>query len=292
MADNSGNMLARRSTRTFEDDWHTAHVETASNDLAAHCKRGCYDRQEKQPENEEYPRHSSSSSLSSIDPGSQHLEGDETPRESTESLSSVKDAVEKIAGRPLNFGVVIPGVYRCGYPQADDLDFLKSLGLKTIVSLVQKEYPEGYQAFIETNGIKHVIIEMQGTKKVDISHAVMNSVMEIVLDRRNYPILVHCNQGRHRTGCVVAVIRKVMGWNVDAILDEYNTYASPKPRETDVNYIQNFQVDSLGDMITNYRIDAETKCPVPGCTRLAKIAILTGFVLGLWAITLMDLRPR
>lgn len=36
-------------------------------------------------------------------------------------------------GRPVNFGVVVPGVYRSSYPKADDYGFLKGLELKTVV---------------------------------------------------------------------------------------------------------------------------------------------------------------
>ena len=36
-------------------------------------------------------------------------------------------------GRPTNFGVVIPGVYRSSYPKLDDYDFIKGLKLKTMV---------------------------------------------------------------------------------------------------------------------------------------------------------------
>jgi hypothetical protein len=49
---------------------------------------------------------------------------------------------------------------------------------------------------MESNGIKHTVIDMQGTKRVKIPLAVMNSVMEIALDRRNYPMLMHCNHGK------------------------------------------------------------------------------------------------
>lgn len=38
-----------------------------------------------------------------------------------------------LEGRPLNFGVVIPGVYRSSYPKPHDYDYLKSLELKTVV---------------------------------------------------------------------------------------------------------------------------------------------------------------
>lgn len=36
-------------------------------------------------------------------------------------------------GRPFNFGVVIPGVYRSSFPKSHDFEYIKGLGLKTIV---------------------------------------------------------------------------------------------------------------------------------------------------------------
>lgn len=38
-----------------------------------------------------------------------------------------------IEGRPANFGIVIPGIYRSSFPQADDHEFISHLKLKTIV---------------------------------------------------------------------------------------------------------------------------------------------------------------
>ena len=49
---------------------------------------------------------------------------------------------------------------------------------------------------MRAKGIRHCIIEMQGTKKVEISEAVMNSIMEVVLDKENHPLLIHCNHGK------------------------------------------------------------------------------------------------
>lgn len=45
-----------------------------------------------------------------------------------------KDGIEEvIPGQPLNFGTVVPDVYRSSYPQEADYPFLEKLGLKTIM---------------------------------------------------------------------------------------------------------------------------------------------------------------
>lgn len=38
-----------------------------------------------------------------------------------------------IEGRPVNFGIVVPGVYRSSFPQSEDYAFIEDLKLKTIV---------------------------------------------------------------------------------------------------------------------------------------------------------------
>ncbi|KXJ96682.1 protein-tyrosine phosphatase, partial [Microdochium bolleyi] len=141
---------------------------------------------------------------------------------------------------PINFGIVTPGLYRSGYPQVHDYPFIQSLKLKTIVTLVSKEMPDGYQAFMDTNGITHRVFNMAGTKKEVISTEMMQRILDVVTDSANYPLLIHCNHGKHRTGCVVGLIRKASEWEIPAILQEYSHYASPKVRETDLEYLTKF----------------------------------------------------
>ncbi|KAL7931654.1 tyrosine phosphatase family domain-containing protein [Trichoderma chlorosporum] len=149
-------------------------------------------------------------------------------------------------GRPINFGLVVPGVYRSSYPKKEDYAFLKGLKLKTIVTLVKKDEPDHeLESFVAANGIQQVVFNMKGTKKEPIPPTTMAAILELVLDRKNYPLMIHCNHGKHRTGCVVAVVRKLSGWGLDSVVDEYTTYASPKVRECDVEYITSFQPSSL-----------------------------------------------
>ncbi|KAL2175374.1 tyrosine phosphatase family-domain-containing protein [Thermothelomyces heterothallicus CBS 202.75] len=102
--------------------------------------------------------------------------------------------------RPANFGIVVPGVYRSSFPQSEDYAFIEGLKLKTIVTLVQKESPQGYDDFLHRNGIKHAVFDMKGTKKEAIPVATMKSILRVVLDRRNHPLLIHCNHGKVSAG--------------------------------------------------------------------------------------------
>ncbi|KAJ8120133.1 hypothetical protein ONZ43_g3081 [Nemania bipapillata] len=147
---------------------------------------------------------------------------------------------------PTNFSKVSEGLYRSGYPQKQDYPFLQSLKLKTIVTLVTKDLPEGYQEFIQSNRITHRVFDMAGTKKEDIPVDMMRAIHAVVSNPRNYPLLVHCNHGKHRTGCVVGVLRKYHQWDLKCIIDEYKAFAEPKARETDLKYLTDFDLASLG----------------------------------------------
>jgi tyrosine-protein phosphatase SIW14 len=98
---------------------------------------------------------------------------------------------------------------------------------------------------VQRNGIRHVVFNMQGTKKEEIPHHTMQAILGVVLDKSCYPLLIHCNHGKHRTGCVVAATRKIAGWPVETVVEEYRTFAEPKVRDCDVAYITALEVASF-----------------------------------------------
>lgn len=180
----------------------------------------------------------------------------------------------QISARPVNFGMIAPGVYRSGYPQQEDHAFMKDLQLKTVVTLVEKEPPEGFKSFLQDNGIQHHMIAMKGTKKEAIAMETMQSILNVVLDPKNHPLLIHCNHGKHRTGCVAGVVRKVTGWETDAIIDEYRKFADPKERECDIDYISMFDIADAKLSSVFTRKPLYTQISALGLATLAILAIV------------------
>lgn len=86
---------------------------------------------------------------------------------------------------------------------------------------------------------------MSGTKKEEIPIGMMRSIYDVVSRPENYPLLIHCNHGKHRTGCVVGVLRLTNQWTLKRIIDEYTSFAEPKVRETDIRYLSEFKLASL-----------------------------------------------
>lgn len=57
----------------------------------------------------------------------------------------------------------------------------------------------------------------------------MRQALEVILDKRNHPLLIHSNKGKHRAGVLTACVRKLlMGWSLAATFAEYGRYAGEK----------------------------------------------------------------
>ncbi|KAG5921492.1 hypothetical protein E4U53_003789 [Claviceps sorghi] len=215
---------------------------------------------------------SSSSSLSTISDSSDHH-----PRPSADRL-------------PVNFGLVVPGVYRSSYPKPEDYHFLGGLKLKTVVTLVKREEVDhDLVAFVNANGINQVVFNMKGTKKEAIPISTMRPILELLLDRSNYPLLVHCNHGKHRTGCVVAALRLLSGWQLNMAVDEYKRYATPKIRDCDVDYIKDLQCAPLQGVYNLHAGRTARFTPVQVRT-LFRALFFSTFVMVLWLLSGSQMR--
>ncbi|ETN40460.1 uncharacterized protein HMPREF1541_04737 [Cyphellophora europaea CBS 101466] len=151
------------------------------------------------------------------------------------------------SGKPINFQTIAPGLYRSSYPQHGHFEHLADLELKTIITLVPESLPLEYANFISTNGINHHQIPILANKdeKIFTDAETVNKVLSIMLEPANYPLLLHCNKGKHRTGCMTACFRKATGWCLEDVLEEYVTYSTPKSRALDKTFIEHFDASSL-----------------------------------------------
>lgn len=141
---------------------------------------------------------------------------------------------------PENFAPVINKIYRSSFPQPNNFAFLKKLNLKLVLCLIPEEYPSIHEEFFQAEGIKLFQLGMSGNKEpfVKIPHDLITEAIKIVIDPKNQPILIHCNRGKHRTGCLVGVLRRLQQWSLTIIFDEYRKFAAPKERPMDQQFIE------------------------------------------------------
>ncbi|KAL9058544.1 MAG: hypothetical protein Q9162_001699 [Coniocarpon cinnabarinum] len=160
---------------------------------------------------------------------------------------------------PKNFAEVISGkLYRCSFPQMEHFSFLRCFGLKTILTLVNEGYSEAHCQFVARGNIQHYSISIKAHKKVGdkIDEDYMLSALQEVVNPANYPMLVHCNKGKHRTGCVMACFRKILGWSLEDVIAEYRQYAGVKARQLDIDYITSMDAQDLRE-----KLEAKIKSP-------------------------------
>lgn len=162
--------------------------------------------------------------------------------------SSVRSATERLHSLipPSNYGAVVPGsIYRSSYPEKKNYEFLKELKVKSIITLVPEPISSEYQAFMDESNIQHFHVHIRANKgEVRVESCQMSRVLRLILDRTNHPILIHCNKGKHRTGCTVAILRRIFGgMTLDMIREEYHTYAGGKARLLDEVFFENFDLN-------------------------------------------------
>ncbi|RSH88019.1 uncharacterized protein EHS24_000543 [Apiotrichum porosum] len=152
--------------------------------------------------------------------------------------------VEEDLVPPENFAAVTHGVYRCGFPKRRNFKFLETLQLKTVLTLVLEDYPEANLQWCQDQDIQFMQFGIPGNKEPfdNIPEDVICSALVAILDKRNHPLLIHCNKGKHRTGCLIGCIRRLQSWSLTSIFDEYRRFSAPKSRAVDQQFIDLFSL--------------------------------------------------
>jgi protein-tyrosine phosphatase len=136
---------------------------------------------------------------------------------------------------------------------AKDFQKLEELGLKTVIDLrTDKEYNESPTVWKGDNppqffhfpvgdsknewfsNQRKMMKRNRFTKEQSLEHMVegyrmiadegtssFQKMMEVVLDESNWPVLIHCNAGKDRSGVGVALILEALGVDRETIMEEY-----------------------------------------------------------------------
>lgn len=127
-----------------------------------------------------------------------------------------------------HFTVVSAGVLmRCGQPRTRELDQIRNEhGLQTVVCArggtrhpLRGRWFRKERRWCEANNVElvHMPFSDAATPPADV----LDRFVEIVRTPTRCPVLVHCEQGFHRTGILCAAYRiAIEGWTLDAALKE------------------------------------------------------------------------
>lgn len=117
------------------------------------------------------------------------------------------------------FHKVTAGLYRGGQPGEDGFRLLKEMGVRTVINF-RSETEE--KAIVETLGMKYVHIPLNAWKRVPEDS--IRTFLQILGDRANEPVFVHCRRGADRTGIMVGIYRVAFqGWDARRAYKEART---------------------------------------------------------------------
>lgn len=120
-----------------------------------------------------------------------------------------------------NVGCVDDGLWRTAQPTCEGYRSAARLGVRTVVNL--RTTPSDRRGLART-GIDEVRIPCLPW---NVSTCDLVAFLAVATDPARRPVLVHCAQGRDRTGACVAAYRVVVdGWTVDEALAEMRSYGA------------------------------------------------------------------
>jgi protein tyrosine phosphatase (PTP) superfamily phosphohydrolase (DUF442 family) len=116
-----------------------------------------------------------------------------------------------------NLFLVSPKLYRSAMPDRDAGQNISALGIKTIVSL--RHFHADHFLPALTPDIEQVRIPLYTW---DVRRQDLMQFLQIAIDPKKQPVLVHCQHGADRTGVMVAAYRVVVqGWSKQSAVEEF-----------------------------------------------------------------------
>jgi tyrosine-protein phosphatase OCA6 len=126
---------------------------------------------------------------------------------------------------PFRLAIIEEGLYRGAYPQKRNLQFLKRLKLKTIISLLPGEPSDDLKGFCKQHNITHLPFAVGKMKdEVTVSPALVAQILETCISPQNLPLFIHCLDGANITGIVVMCLRKLQNWNLSVSTTEFTRF--------------------------------------------------------------------
>ena len=93
----------------------------------------------------------------------------------------------------------------------------------SVITLTNDDTDPNEKAMVEKTGMRFYQIPMNS--KIPPTPAQLADFLQIVNDRDNQPVYVHCAAGKHRTGVMTAAYRIThYGWTADQAYNEMKQY--------------------------------------------------------------------
>ncbi|KAK8816082.1 hypothetical protein WA556_001028 [Blastocystis sp. ATCC 50177/Nand II] len=165
-------------------------------------------------------------------------------------LSKASIWSNNVVNPPKLFELVSSHLYRSNMITGNNIDFIESLHLKTIVYIGNSPVEDAVLGFIRARGIRfYAINDSQRPSAEDwkpIQDDTVKRVLEVLLDDANKPCLVMCDDGFSKTGVIVGCYRRMQHWCVTSSIQEYRRFDHDSPTSFSAElYIEFFSPELL-----------------------------------------------
>lgn len=139
-----------------------------------------------------------------------------------------------------NFHKVNDDLYRGGQPSLEGFKSLAKLGIRTVVDL---RIPDGAanreKYVVESLGMRYVHIPLHGQETP--TQGDVDEAFSVLMDSAQWPVFVHCREGKDRTGMIIACYRiSHDGWTNMRALAEAKSYAVRQIKPAMESYINQY----------------------------------------------------
>ena len=141
--------------------------------------------------------------------------------------------------------MVSRGIYRSGHPNERNFEFLRRLNLKSVLYLGTEDYRANMTSWTAAQNIQtfHLRLAINKEPTAEMDEADVVKALQLILQPQNWPILIHCNKGKYRVGCIVGLVRRLQGWSHTSIFEEYSRFAGTKI--SDLEFIEVFDLSKV-----------------------------------------------
>ena len=149
----------------------------------------------------------------------------------------------EVPGVP-NFARIDPALWRGAQPTAEGFKHLEKLGVKTVVSF---RHDHDDVPLMEGTRMKYLRIP---SFAIHPTEAHLLSFLKVMEDPANWPVYIHCAQGRDRTGYNAAAYRMVVqGWSADEAIRELHVFHFNKIWVGNPGFLKKVQPETLKEKL-------------------------------------------
>ncbi|KNZ58345.1 hypothetical protein VP01_1947g6 [Puccinia sorghi] len=163
--------------------------------------------------------------------------------------SRLRQATLKLVPPP-NFGFIEASLFRAGEPAELSLNFIKRLNLHSLLWLAPHPPSLKFREFLLVHSIHFHDLGIQHAASLDaVTEEAVTQALQLILNPTIYPLMIMCGGGSHRTGTVVGCLRKLQGWNLASIFEEYRRYAGAQHHIMNEQFIEFYNITRLAQQL-------------------------------------------